>query len=126
MLLRDINIDFKDDRGTISDLFYDEKINHVADIKTFQSCIRGNHYHKKTTQHIYVYKGFLEYWYKDLNSDVLPKKVIVKENQIVTTPPYEIHALKISKINFFIVFASGQRGGKDYESDTFRVKPIIY
>ena len=125
MKLRNVKIDFKDDRGEISDLFYDEKINHVADIKTYHNCIRGNHYHKKTTQHIFVYKGFLEYWYKDLKSREAPKKIIVNENQIVSTPPLEIHALKITKINFFIVFATGQRGGKDYESDTFRVEPIV-
>ena len=53
------------------------------------------------------------------------KKIIVNENQIVSTPPFEIHALKITTINYFIVFATGQRGGKDYESDTFRVDPII-
>ncbi len=125
MKIRDINIDFKDNRGTISDLFYDEKINHVADIRTYNDCIRGNHYHKKTTQHIFVYKGFLEYWYKKLNSNDDAKKIIVNENQIVSTPPLEIHALKITTINYFIVFATGQRGGKDYESDTFRVEPII-
>ena len=125
MQIRNIKIDFKDDRGDISDLFYDEKINHVANIKTYQNCIRGNHYHKKTTQHIFVYKGFLEYWYKDLHSKDEAKKIIVNENQIVSTPPFEIHALKITTINYFIVFATGQRGGKDYESDTFRVDPII-
>ena len=47
------------------------------------------------------------------------------ENDLISTPPFEIHALKISKENHFIVFASGMRGGKDYESDTFRVDPII-
>ena len=125
MELRTLKIDFKDERGSISDIFYDKDINHVANIKTYKNCIRGNHYHKKTTQHIFVYKGFLEYWYKDLNSSEDPKKIIVSENQIVTTPPLEIHALKITDINYFIVFATGQRGGKDYESDTFRVEPII-
>ena len=125
MRIRNLNIDFKDDRGTITDLFYDANINHVADIKTFEKCIRGNHYHKQTTQHIFVYKGFLEYWYKKLGSLDKPKKILVKENQIITTPPYEIHALKITDVNHFIVFATGQRGGKDYESDTFRVDPIV-
>ncbi len=125
MEIRDLKIDFKDNRGTISDLFYDTNINHVADIRTYKNCIRGNHYHKETTQHIYVYKGYLEYWYRNLNSKEPPKMILVKENQIVSTPPLEVHALKITQLNYFIVFATGQRGGKDYESDTFRVDPII-
>ena len=54
MEIRDLKIDFKDNRGTISDLFYDTNINHVADIRTYKNCIRGNHYHKETTQHICI------------------------------------------------------------------------
>ena len=45
---------------------------------------------------------------------------------MISTPPNEIHALKIgSDGNEFIVFSEGLRGGKDYESDTFRVSNII-
>ena len=68
----------------------------------------------------------LEYWYKDFyKPDDKAKCYIAMENDLISTPPFEIHALKISKENHFIVFASGMRGGKDYESDTFRVDPII-
>ena len=118
--------DFTDDRGTISDVFYQNNIEHVAYIKTFSACIRGNHYHKQTTQHMLITKGSLEYWYKDFyNPDDKAKCYIANENDLISTPPFEIHALKISHENHFIVFASGIRGGKDYESDTFRVDPII-
>lgn len=126
MKLTKIIPDFTDDRGTISDIFYQKNIEHVAYIKTLIGCIRGNHYHKQTTQHILITKGSLEYWYKDFNNpEDQPKFVIAKENDLITTPPYEIHALKIDFENHFIVFASGLRGGKDYESDTFRVEPIV-
>ena len=54
------------------------------------------------------------------------KSIIVKEGEMVTTPAYEIHALKILDNNQqFFVFTLGKRGGEDYESDTFRVKPSI-
>ena len=126
MKLTKIKPDFKDDRGTISDIFYQDKIDHVAYIKSFSKCIRGNHYHKHTTQHILITKGSLEYWYKDLNElDQEPKFLVANENDLITTPPLEIHALKIDLENHFIVFASGLRGGKDYENDTFRVDPIV-
>lgn len=115
---------FKDDRGTISDIFYNKKIDHVAVIKSTKKCIRGNHYHKKTTQHILVIDGELEYWYRSKNSKIT-KKIIIKKDEMVSTPPFEIHALKINKKNEFIVFSSGLRGGKDYEKDTYRVDPIL-
>ena len=98
MKLTKIKPDFKDNRGTISDIFYQDKIEHVAYIKSFSKCIRGNHYHKHTTQHILITKGSLEYWYKDLNKlDQEPKFLVANENDLITTPPLEIHALKLIK-----------------------------
>ena len=59
-----LNVDF---RGSICDIFYHTKINHVAIIKSKKNSIRGNHFHKKTTQHILILKGQLEYWYRNYN-----------------------------------------------------------
>ena len=116
----------RDPRGLIADIFYKESINHVAFIESTPSAIRGNHYHKKTFQHLLVIKGSLEYWYKKLGSKKKSKFVLAKEGDIISTPPLEIHALKIGKDgNQFIVFSKGVRGGIDYEKDTFRVSSII-
>ena len=115
-----------DNRGSIADIFYNSKIDHVAIINSEPNVIRGNHYHKETTQHILVTKGSLEYWYKNINSNskVMMERVLVGD--LITTPPNEIHALKIgNEGNEFIVFSEGARGGKDYESDTYRVENII-
>ena len=115
-----------DDRGSIVDLFYDENINHVATVVSKPNAIRGNHYHKETTQHMLMTKGSLEYWYKPAGSDEEPKMVLAEVGDIVSTEPYEIHALRIGpEGNEFIVFSHGKRGGKDYESDTFRAENII-
>jgi len=117
---------FKDKRGSIIDIFYKKKIDHVAIIDSKPNTLRGNHYHKRTIQHMLITEGSLEYWYKPLKKKTKVKKKILKVGDLVSTPPYEIHALKISKKgNQFIVFSEGVRGGKDYESDTFRVPSII-
>lgn len=117
---------FKDKRGSISDIFYKKNINHVAIIKSKKGVLRGDHYHKKTTQYMYITKGSLEYWYKKLNSKQKPKMKLLKEGDLVETPPYEMHALKIGKNgNEFIVFTVGKRGGKDYENDTYRFSPSL-
>ena len=51
---------------------------------------------------------------------------LLKVGDLVETPPYEMHALKIGKKgNEFVVFTIGKRGGKDYEGDTFRFKPTL-
>ena len=116
----------KDHRGLIADIFYNADINHVAIVSSLPDVIRGNHYHKETTQHIFITKGSLEYWYKPVGSNEPPKVYVANYGDLISTEPYEIHTLKIgSDGNEFIVFSSGKRGGKDYESDTYRVESII-
>ena len=59
--IKDTNLEYhKDERGTIVDLFFNENINHVAKINSKPNVIRGNHYHKETTQlgAIFIYSIF--------------------------------------------------------------------
>jgi dTDP-4-dehydrorhamnose 3,5-epimerase-like enzyme len=126
MKIRKIEVATKDSRGTISDILYKEEINHVAIIETTNGgVIRGNHYHKESTQHIFMTKGSLRYWYKHLDSGAPARSILVEEFHIVTTPPLEVHALEMIEPSQFIVFTSGIRGGVDYESDTFREITIL-
>ena len=116
----------EDDRGFIKDIFYKKNINHVAIIDSNAFALRGDHFHKETIQHIQILSGGLEYWYKQNKSKESAKFINVYEGDVVTTPPLEIHALKIHKNGCrFLAYSEGQRGGKDYESDTFRVTPSI-
>lgn len=127
MQIKKIETAFSDERGTIADIFYKANIEHIAIIKTKDNgrIIRGNHYHKLTTQHIFMTKGSLIYWYRDQGKESLVAKITVEEGSMVTTPPFEIHALECLSASEFIVFSTGLRGGSDYESDTFRVDPIL-
>lgn len=126
MIKRKIEIATQDDRGNISDIFYNHPVDHVAVINSKKGTFRGDHYHKFTTQHIYMTKGSLRYYYRkvDEGNDKV-KSIIVREGELVTTPPNEIHALEILEDNQFLAFSEGKRGGEDYESDTFRVTPSI-
>lgn len=121
-----IKIATKDARGDISDIFYNHPIDHVAVINSKKGSFRGDHYHKCTTQHIYMTKGSLRYYFRKVNEENdKVKSVVIKEGEMVTTGPNEVHALEILDDNQFIAFSEGKRGGKDYESDTFRVKPSL-
>ncbi len=115
-----------DERGGIVDIFYSTPMSHITYIKSNPKAIRGNHYHKETTQHMLITKGSLTYWYKPLDSEEDAKFVVANVGDLVTTPPNEIHALVIGEEgNEFIVFTEGLRGGRDYEKDTFRVESIV-
>ena len=126
MIKTKIKIATEDSRGNISDIFYNHPIDHVAVINSKKGVFRGDHYHKLTTQHIYMTKGSLRYYYRKLNEgDDKIKSVVVKEGEMVTTGPNEVHALEILEDNQFIAFSEGKRGGNDYENDTFRISQSI-
>ena len=48
---------FRDTRGIIADVIYKNQINHIGYISSKKNSIRGNHYHKKTTQYNFVLDG---------------------------------------------------------------------
>ena len=126
MIVRKIEPAFEDERGSIADIFYKHPLNHVGVVHSNPGAIRGNHYHKETTQHMYIMKGSLRYYYQMLNNDQSPvKSIVINEGELVTTPPLEVHAIEILESNIFIVFSEGLRGGKDYEKDTFRVSTSL-
>lgn len=115
----------RDTRGVIADVFFNRSIDHVAFIESTADAERGHHYHKESTQHILILDGELEYWYRGVD-ETEAKSVIAKFGDIITTPPFEVHHLKIgSNGNKFIVFSEGIRGGSNYESDTYRVSVFV-
>lgn len=116
---------FQDERGRITDIFYKANLNHVALIDSVPFALRGNHYHKKTTQHIYIISGSLEYWYQNSNMKSSKLEVCVP-GDVITSHENEVHALRIGSSGcLFMAFTEGERGGKDSESDTIRVDNII-
>ncbi len=116
----------EDGRGKIVDIFFKENIEHVNSIVSKKGALRGDHYHKLTTQHMLMVKGSMEVWYKPINSKEPPKMVVMKQGDLVTNPPMEVHSLRILEDNTeFITFSTGLRGGGDYEKDTFRVEPSL-
>ena len=54
-------------------------------------------------------KGSLRYWYKKYGEDVPVKVIDVPEGYMVSTEPYEVHALEHLEESEFIVFSTGLR-----------------
>ena len=116
---------FEDYRGVITDLFFNATLNHVALIESVPNVMRGNHYHAKSVQHMYIISGSLEYWYKNETMQE-SKYELCLPGDVITSNKSEIHALRIGDRGcLFMAFTEGLRGGKDYESDTFRVDNIM-
>jgi len=120
-----ISVSHRDDRGEITDLLEKEDINAITLISFKKGAIRANHYHKFTTQWNYVISGKIK-----LVAQILPagevEEIILESGELGVTSPHESHALQAMEETQLLVFTKGPRGGKEYESDTFRLEnPLI-
>ena len=116
---------FSDDRGSITDIFYKANLNHGCIITNRPGAVRGNHYHKFTTQYTYILSGTLTYYSKPIGGDEPTDVFNAVAGDMIVSAPLEIHAMRAGSDGCtFIAFAEGPRGGADYESDTYRVEDI--
>lgn len=115
-----------DKRGEMSYVLDDvAHIKSVLYITCKKGSIRANHYHKNDMHYSYMIKGEMEYYYRDLNSENNKLyKVVVREGDIVRTPPMIVHAMRFTKDSSFIALTTESRNQVKYERDTVRVKLI--
>ena len=119
-----LRTNFKDQRGIIKDVIQ-EDINSITYITIKKGKIRGNHYHKKTTQWNFIISGSVNLFYKKNFLSKTIKKVLLKKNDLAVCRPNEPHAFKSLKDCEIIVFTKGPRKSKEYETDTYRLTSSI-
>jgi quercetin dioxygenase-like cupin family protein len=116
-------VNHQDARGMIVDLVENQNINAVTFITFTPGAVRANHYHKKTTQWNYVTKGKIKLVTQIGDEPV--KEVVLERGDLAVTVPMEKHALVGLEEAEMLVFTEGPRGGKEYESDTFRLEKAL-
>lgn len=119
MKIEKINITHEDDRGPITDIVEQHEFNGATLIESKKGSIRGNHYHKKTVQQIYVLHGKMKSKAKKINEHLV--EVIVEAGHLISHEVYEAHTFEALEDTLFLVLTAGLRTGKDYEKDTYRL-----
>lgn len=118
-------INFEDDRGTITDIFVKNPKDHCTIIFTKKGAIRGNHYHKQSTQNDFVVSGRLRV-VTQVMGETEVHETEIGPNDLATYAPSEAHAFQALEDTIFLTFVDGVRGGDDYENDTHRLEtPLI-
>jgi len=117
---------FVDKRGLIIDVYVNAPKEHCLIVTFEKGAVRGNHYHKKSTQFSFLLSGELDFYYAKIdkkNGKVKKiRKKIIKKNTFITHKPYEAHAFKSKKKSILVAFSCGIRGGNKYEKDTYRLE----
>ena len=86
--------DFIDDRGIISNYYFDDKVNMIGYVESKKHTLRGNHYHPIQTQKCLLIKGMyisVTKNLKDPNSVVETR--LIKEGELSTIPPNVSHTM---------------------------------
>lgn len=87
---------FKDERGTILNLIFSD-IKSVALISSHKGTERSNHYHKTDSHFLFVLFGEMEYYERNLEDPFDDTHIIVKQGQMVFTPPLKVHKTVFTK-----------------------------
>ncbi len=125
MKLEHRNINFEDDRGTITDIFVNAPKDHCTIIFCKKGAIRGNHYHKLSRQHDFIVSGSLEAYGQVVGQSEVTK-VVLKQNDLAVWEPNEAHEFIALEDCTFITFVDGVRGGGEYETDTYRLTEPLH
>lgn len=110
---------YEDERGKIIDILEKEDIEYVTLISSKKGAIRGNHFHKESIQYTYILNGKLKLVTQMSGEEI--EKRDVKSGDLIFTPVMEKHTLVALEDSEFFVFTRGPRGGKNYETDTYRL-----
>lgn len=111
---------FEDARGMIQTLV-DGGVQSVQIITSKANTVRANHYHKTDSHYMYVLKGTMKYVHRPADDTSAPSWLLVKEGQLVYTPPLVEHAVEFLEDSVFINIASKPRDQSSYEDDLVRV-----
>jgi quercetin dioxygenase-like cupin family protein len=113
---------FEDSRGIILDLLItDDVARYVGTVTFHEGAVRGNHYHKLSTQFDYVLSGNLELLTGPVNGRKPARRDILSAGHLVRIPPNIVHAFRAIEPAVIINITTHSRDAGRYESDTYRV-----
>ena len=114
-----INPVHKDSRGSIFDILEGKKIRHVGLITSRKGAVRGNHYHKKSTQYTFILKGTVRFFRKDLRAKAGEiVSFVLRPGDLAIDPPRVAHAVVDLEDCEFLDLTDVSREDDGYEYDT--------
>ena len=106
---------FIDDRGIISNYYFDDSINMIGYVESKKQTIRGNHYHPIQTQKCLLIKGSYISITKDLSDkDSVIETRLINEGDLSTIPPYVAHTMVFLEDSIFLNLVNGEREHQNY------------
>ncbi len=120
----ELKVSFEDERGKIIDLLEKQPIDTVTIVTFTKGALRGDHYHQHTTQWNYLLSGRVAV--KTRMPDGPTADEVMNKGDFIVSVPTERHTFRALEDAEMLVLTKGPRGGKDYQSDTFRSESPLF
>src|SRR3989338_7166785 len=85
---------FKDERGSIDTIFAGIPWKEINKFTSEKDAVRGNHYHKKTQELIFILYGKVEVNVRNVKTKETETLVIGKDEGVIIEP-YDLHTITI-------------------------------
>ena len=115
---------FKDKRGSIADILEGEVVKHIGIITFSKGAVRGNHYHKISTQYTYVLDGKIKFETRSTSKGSKVQSKILKAGDFASIPQGVIHTYTALTKASLLDFTTLARTDNGYEKDTIRIGDI--
>ena len=115
---------FVDGRGSIQPLV-DTLMKSAVMIESKAGSLRANHYHKTDWHYCYVVSGSIEYLRRPTGSRQEPEILIIKEGEMVFTPPMVDHGMGFPVDTIFLTLSRNPRDQDSYEADVVRIDMLV-
>ena len=123
-IIKNIKPEVADERGIIANIL-EEPISHVAIITSKAGSIRGNHYHPKQVQYVYLISGKYENLSKDLNKkNAKIESKIIEPGDLVITFPMVAHSMRFLEDSVLLNLVPGHRDSDKFSEHTKKYKLI--
>ena len=104
-----------DDRGIISNYYFEDSINMIGYVESKKNTVRGNHYHPIQTQKCLLISGSYISVTKDLlDENSVVETRVIKSGEMSTIPPYVAHTMVFLEDSVFLNLVNGEREHKNY------------
>ena len=113
---------FSDHRGDIYDIV-EGVVGHVGVVTFGEGAVRGNHYHRRSTQFTYVLRGRIELLTKAIDGSAPAETCVLGPGELAAVPARVVHTYRALEPAAIIDVTTLSRGESGYEDDTVRVEP---
>lgn len=103
---------FADHRGKITGLMQNKEWKEVNYIESFKGTVRGNHYHKKTTEAFFIIDGKIQVSTSDIQTGI-KKEFTIEKGDVTIINPMILHTFKILEDARWINMLSEPMGAFD-------------